>query len=76
MAAAVAATLALTPMGTPIDSFKSAPAGQVAGAPAVTGQVAMISASPVPSATAGSETGSDAEFAYVFTPTVDEDVLI
>ena len=57
-------------------SVRTAPAMQGAIPAAVTGQIAMISASPVPSATAGSETGSDAEFAYVFTPTVDEDALI
>jgi ferric-dicitrate binding protein FerR (iron transport regulator) len=31
---------------------------------------------PVPSATGASEAGDDAAFAYVFTPTVDEDALI
>ena len=44
--------------------------------PTATTQVAQVSVSSVPSATAESDTGSDAEFAYVFTPTVDEDALI
>jgi hypothetical protein len=64
MAAAVAAAVVLTPIG----NVTPQPAGP---------QVAMNSPqSTVPSATVASEPGSDAEFAYVFTPTVDEDALI
>jgi hypothetical protein len=64
MAAAVAAAVVLTPMGA-VTPQPDAP------------QVAMISPqTTVPSATVASEPGSDAEFAYVFTPTVDEDALI
>ena len=62
MAAAVTAAVVLTPLR---------PAGLT---PAT--QVAENSLSPVPSATAGGGDGSDAEFATVFTPTVDEDSLI
>ena len=60
MAAAVAAAVVLAPMR----STPSLPATQVAVV------------SPVPSATVEGDAGSDAEFAYVFTPTVDEDTLI
>ncbi|KAB7646359.1 hypothetical protein [Polymorphobacter fuscus] len=62
LAAAVAAAVALTPM-------RQATSG--------TGQqIASVSPqTPVPSATATSEAG-DADFAYVFTPTIDEDALI
>ena len=63
MAAAVAAAIVLTPMSA-------------VSPPKPAAQVAEISPSSVPSATAGSDDGSDAEFAYVFTPTVDEDALI
>lgn len=64
MAAAVVAAVVLVPFGnvTP---------------PADAPQVAMNSPQTiVPSATVASDPGSDAEFAYVFTPTVDEDALI
>jgi hypothetical protein len=64
MAAAVAAAVVLTPMAA-VTPQADAP------------QIAMNSAqTTVPSATVASDTGSDAEFAYVFTPTVDEDALI
>lgn len=64
MAAAVVAAVVLTPM-TGVTPQSAAP------------QVAMNSSqTTVPSATVASEAGSDAEFAYVFTPTVDEDALI
>ncbi|MBC7504356.1 MAG: hypothetical protein H7267_01280, partial [Sandarakinorhabdus sp.] len=61
MAAAVAAAVALTPVATLMHLGQPAP--QVA---------ANVRQSPVLSATVTSETGSDAEFAFVFTPTVDE----
>lgn len=64
MAAAVAAAVVLTPMAA-VTPQPDAP------------QVAMNSPqTTVPSATVASDAGSDAEFAYVFTPTVDEDALI
>lgn len=64
MAAAVAAAVVLTPMAG-VTPQPDAP------------QVAMNSSqTTVPSATVASDTGSDAEFAYVFTPTVDEDAVI
>jgi ferric-dicitrate binding protein FerR (iron transport regulator) len=64
LAAAVAAAVVLTPMAS------------MAPEPAAT-QVAMNSPQmTVPSATVSSDGGSDADFAYVFTPTVDEDALI
>jgi hypothetical protein len=64
MAAAVAAAVGLTPMGG-VTPQPDAP------------QVAMNSPqTTVPSATVASDPGSDADFAYVFTPTVDEDALI
>ena len=63
MAAAVAAAAVLTPIAA-------------VSPPNPAAQVAAVSPLPVPSATAGSDDGSDAEFAYVFTPTVDEDALI
>lgn len=60
LAAAVAAAVVLAPIAN-----RPGPAPQTA---------AIATASPVPSATASSE--GDAAFAYVFTPTVDEDALI
>lgn len=64
MAAAVAAAVVLTPMAG-VTPQPDAP------------HVAMIfPQTTVPSATVASDAGSDAEFAYVFTPTVDEDALI
>jgi hypothetical protein len=64
MAAAVAAAVVLTPMAG-VTPQPVAP------------KIAMNSPqTTVPSATVASDTGSDAEFAYVFTPTVDEDALI
>ena len=64
MAAAVAAAVVLTPMGG-VTPQPDAP------------QMAMTSPqTTVPSATVASDPGSDADFAYVFTPTVDEDALI
>lgn len=39
-------------------------------------RVQTVSQTPVASATGTSEAGDDAAFAYVFTPTVDEDALI
>lgn len=66
MAAAVAAAVVLTPIGQmpPVSLAQPATA------------VATIKLSTVPSATASGDDSSDAEFAYVFTPTVDEDTLI
>lgn len=64
LAAAVAAAVLLTPVAT------------IAPEPAAT-QVALNSPQmTVPSAMVSSDGGSDAGFAYVFTPTVDEDALI
>jgi hypothetical protein len=64
MAAAVAAAVVLVPMAG-VTPQPDAP------------QVAMTSPqTTVPSATVASDPGSDADFAYVFTPTVDEDALI
>lgn len=64
MAASVAAAVVLAPIGA-VTPQPDAP------------QVAMIPPqTTVLSATVASDTGSDAEFAYVFTPTVDEDSLI
>ena len=64
LAAAVAAAVVLTPVGK-VTPQTDAPHVAIAS-PQTT----------VPSATVASDTGSDAEFAYVFTPTVDEDALI
>ena len=73
LAAAVAAAVVLTPT-SPARIFTTR---MVAVEPAIQVlQVTNISLSPVPSATATGEDGSNAEFAYVFTPTVDEDTLI
>lgn len=63
LAAAAAVALVLTPMQL--------------GAPAPGPRIDLASPqTPVPSATGASEDGVDAGFAYVFTPTVDEDALI
>lgn len=63
LAAAVAGAVVLTPMP--------------ASAPAPGPRIELASPqTPVPSATGASEDGVDAGFAYVFTPTVDEDALI
>jgi hypothetical protein len=63
LAAAVAAAVVLAPIVGP---------APVAGPQ----RVQTVSETPVPSATGAGEDGDDAAFAYVFTPTVDEDALI
>jgi hypothetical protein len=64
LAAALTAVLALTSIGRMAPDVN-------------TPQVAQNSPlSPVPSALASGEAGSDGDFAYIFTPTDDEDALI
>lgn len=77
LAAAVAGALVLTPMGGVAPGAGPASDIMAAPSPVLTAEVApTFPDPPVLSAAGASENGDDAEFAYVFTPTVDEDSLI
>ena len=77
VAAAVAAVIALVPIG-PMTPRAVAPQIALNATPSRSRSVSSTLSAPssVPSVTASGEAGSDAGFAYVFTPTVDEDALI